>query len=203
MESSFCLSSSRPWMYSSRTSSQSAKVTGPAISSSSQAPISSSPYSSSRNARKSSSLGAAGCLLLGTPSSSSFSSSSSSSSSTSPPSLLPPRPSLAVCMALKAARSGRCLSSAALGPQTSAVSSTAMPEVRISSPKSSSISSYSSAKSRARSSSASSVVKAGCMLISFSSGRPTSAASFTGTSSTTPPTPPPLPTPLTRLRCWS
>mmetsp|Transcript_3148 Transcript_3148/g.8740 ORF Transcript_3148/g.8740 Transcript_3148/m.8740 type:complete len:207 (+) Transcript_3148:592-1212(+) len=184
MECSFSASASLPWRYSSSISSQCSSDTGPSMSPSSHAPISSAPYSSARNWSKSAAL-MPGSPRPSAPSSSPFGSPSSPTAASAP----------RFRMALKSARSGRSWFSAAVGPHSMVSSGSARPAGSMSSTSSSSSSSYSSACSSARRTSASSSLVAGCRFSSL-------LGTLAGASRMTPTTPPPLP-PLTRFRCCS
>mmetsp|Transcript_62942 Transcript_62942/g.175991 ORF Transcript_62942/g.175991 Transcript_62942/m.175991 type:complete len:230 (-) Transcript_62942:248-937(-) len=197
---SFCWSSRN----SSTTFSTLSKDIGPSTSSSSKAPTSaSSPYSAAKNSSNSAALAAAADDGATPPTAGrrrspawlSPSSSSSKSSPSSPSGSAPMPAILAACMALKAAKSGRFVVSFTEGPQICKSSSTTPPGMRSWRAPSSS-SSYSSAISRARMTSCSSVVD-GCGTLNSFSG------TFSLASITTPTTPPPFPVPLTRFRCWS
>mmetsp|Transcript_26459 Transcript_26459/g.71780 ORF Transcript_26459/g.71780 Transcript_26459/m.71780 type:complete len:200 (+) Transcript_26459:581-1180(+) len=159
--------------YSSSTASHFSMDMLPTISSSSHAPISSSPYSSAMNCAKSWSFtDSLGRLPAAPPSCSSSSSNSSSS------------PIRCCLIALNRARSGRSWSSKAVGPQsmTSAASATP-PKISSTTSCSSSNSSYSSAFSSARRTSFSSSFWAGW--------RASSSLGTWGLASITAPTAPP------------
>mmetsp|Transcript_80424 Transcript_80424/g.217842 ORF Transcript_80424/g.217842 Transcript_80424/m.217842 type:complete len:226 (+) Transcript_80424:590-1267(+) len=198
---SFSCSSALPKIYSSRISSCSSRFTWPSMSAPSHSPISSSAYSRPRNSLKSASFMAGAPGRHGPPWRAPSPARRASRSPSAPGA--PRSPLMAAYSALNASRSGMSLYSLAVGPHNTSSRSHAAPDGNKPITSSSSMSSYSSAFSRASITSRSSSVLAIWIAIFLASGK-RSFSPFLGfgAARTTPATPP-WPAPLTRFRCWS